>query len=126
MTHLVIDASAMADQYLRSSISPISKKWAVHAPALIDFEFMSVLRRRVRQDELSPELAEALIGELATFSLVRHEAVMLLPRIWALRHNFTAYDGSYVALAQALGAPLMTSDRRLARAAADHCDVIEV
>ncbi len=53
---------------------------------------------------------------LAGLDMVRHGHGVLLPRIWELRHNLTAYDGAYVALAEALGAPLLTRDAWPARA----------
>ena len=56
----------------------------------------------------------------------RHEHVLLLPRIWQLRHDITAFDAAYVALAEALGVPLLTADRKLARTASRSCDIITV
>lgn len=59
----------------------------------------------------------AAVDDLADLPLHRYPHDFLLPRVWALRHNLTAYDAVYVALAEALDAPLLTRDRRLAKAA---------
>jgi len=65
------------------------------------------------------------VADLADFPLRRYPHDLLLPRIWDLRNNLTAYDATYVALAEALDAPLLTRDRRLA-AAAGHRAQIEL
>lgn len=94
------------------------------APHLIDTEVLHTLRRLVRLRDLTE--AEGTRA-LATFSgmIINRQPVMALhDRIWALRHNLTAYDASYVALAEALGATsLLTSDARLAKAPGLQCHV---
>jgi predicted nucleic acid-binding protein len=76
------------------------------------------LRRFAVRGELDAERGRAALEDLADLGLRRYPHRRLLPRIWELRHNLTAYDAAYVALAEALGAPLVTRDRRLAAAAA--------
>ncbi len=88
----------------------------LHAPDLIDLEVCQTLRRYVRSQELSAARAETALDLLGQLDLNRYSHVPLLPRIWQLRDNLTAYDGAYVALAEALGATLLTCDERLARA----------
>jgi predicted nucleic acid-binding protein len=89
----------------------------LHAPYLIDLEIAQVLRRYVRSASISAERgAEALTGFL-DFPLTRYPHFVLLTRIWQMRHNLTAYDAAYLALAEALDAPLITRDRTLARTA---------
>ena len=66
------------------------------------------------------------VDDLADFPLQRYPHDFLLPRIWSLRNNLTAYDAAYVALAEALDAPLLTRDRRLAAAAGHHAQMILV
>lgn len=89
---------------------------ALHAPHLIDLEVLQVLRRYAAAGEISSQRAREALDDLAAFRLRRwaHDALAL--RIWDLRQNLTAYDAAYVALAEALGAPLLTRDRRLASA----------
>ena len=88
----------------------------LHVPHLLDVEVASVLRRYAREKELAPEDAEAALDELLALDLQRHSHEGLLERAWALRDNVTTYDAMYVALAEALGAALVTCDRRLSRA----------
>jgi predicted nucleic acid-binding protein len=89
---------------------------ALHAPHLIDLEVLQVLRRYAAGGEISAERAREALDDLAAFRLRRwaHDALAL--RIWELRQNLTAYYAAYVALAEALGAPLLTRDKRLASA----------
>lgn len=86
-----------------------------HAPHLIDVEVTQALRRLVRSHEVSPARAAEAIADLADFDLFRHAHLDLLARAWQLRDNVTAYDGMYVALAEALGATVVTCDVPLAR-----------
>lgn len=87
-------------------------------PSLCDVEIVSVLRRLVRQRRLPAGVAEGMLRDYLTLRLVRFEHRPLVPRMFELRDIFTAYDAAYVALAEAADAPLVTADRRLARAAA--------
>ena len=73
------------------------------------------LRRYCRTGETSPWRGQAALEVLADLPLTRHRHTPFLPRIWELRENLTAYDAAYVALAEALGAPLVTRDAALAR-----------
>ncbi len=68
--------------------------------------------------------APQLLDYFTEFRLECHGIELLRHRIWALRHDFSPYDASYVALAEALGIPLVTSDLRLANAARQYCDVL--
>ena len=93
------------------------------APALIDLEVASVLRRGFGAQRLTFRRATQAIDDLRQFPLQRAPHTPLLPRIWQLRDNLTPYDAAYVALAEAVSAPLLTADRRLAVAAGICCDV---
>jgi predicted nucleic acid-binding protein len=75
-----------------------------------------VLRRLVRIGEIDHLTAEFAISSLLELDLERHAHDLLLQRIWSLRSNLTAYDATYVALAESLGARLLTCDARLANA----------
>jgi predicted nucleic acid-binding protein len=95
----------------------------LHAPHLLDVEVAHVLRRYAATGEIDHEAGRTALADLADFPLRRHGHDFLLPRVWDLRKNLTAYDAVYVALAEALDAPLLTRDRRLAAAARRHIRV---
>lgn len=86
----------------------------LHAPELIDLEIAQVLRRSTANGTLEPRRAELAFSDLTTLAIVRYPHHPLLPKIWQLRHNVTAYDAAYVALAEVLDATLVTCDARLA------------
>lgn len=85
----------------------------VHAPHLLDVEVAQVLRRCVRLSEISPQRGAEALEDLAGLPITRYPHFLFLPRIWELRHTLTAYDAAYLALAEALGATLLTRDRAL-------------
>lgn len=85
-------------------------------PHLADVEVTQGLRRLVRTGEVSPARAADAIADLADFDLHRHSHLDLLARAWKLRKNVTAYDAMYIALAEALDAPIVTCDTPLAKA----------
>ncbi len=87
---------------------------SLHAPHLLAVEVSQVMRRYVRTGDVAAELAELALADLAALDVADYEHEPLLPRVWELRENLTAYDAVYVALAEVLGAPLLTLDRRLA------------
>ncbi len=93
------------------------------APELIDLEVSSVLRRLLRSGYLSARRAEQALSDLLVLPLRRAPHRPLISRCWSLRDNLTSYDASYVALAEALGATLLTADIRLSRAAGLRCEV---
>lgn len=82
-----------------------------------------MLRRSVQRGELTPADAVLVLEALADSPLVRYPHWPLMQRVWELRHNLTPYDAVYVALAEALEAPLVTLDVRIARASAHHAQV---
>ena len=123
----VVDCSALFDSLVLSRSTRLTAtigEGELHAPALIDYEFLAALRRHVGVGQLGASAATDKLESFGQFALERHSIEMLRPRIWMLRHDLTAYDASYVALAEALGIPLLTSDLRLARAASRYCDVM--
>lgn len=93
------------------------------APAVIDLEVASVLRKQLAGNALDARRAHLALTDLAELPLARAPHVPLLPRCWELRENLTVYDASYVALAELLEAPLITADARLARAPSLRCSV---
>jgi predicted nucleic acid-binding protein len=120
---IVIDASALLEVLLRTPAAGGVEKWlfdpgqTLHAPHLLDVEVAQVIRRYAANGEIDSDYGRAAVADLADFPLHRYPHDVLLPRIWELRNNLTAYDAVYVALAEALDAPLLTRDRRLAAAA---------
>jgi predicted nucleic acid-binding protein len=127
---IVLDASAAVDWLIQSPAglrieNRILRDQTLHAPHLLDLEVAQVLRRLARQGTVSDQRAEAALQALFQLRVVRYPHLNLLPRVWHLRHNLSAYDAAYVALAEKLGAPLITRDSRLA-AASGHSAVIEL
>ena len=119
---IVVDASALLEPLLRSSAArPVQRRLfesgeTLHAPHLLDIEVAQVVRRFVAGGEIDESQGSAALAILADLPVRRYPHAFLLPRIWELRRNLTAYDAAYVALAEALDAPLLTRDRRLANA----------
>ena len=118
----VVDASVVIEVLLGTPAGRavegrlFDRRAELHAPHLLDVEVAQVLRRYGASGDLTPGRAAEAIADLADLPITRHEHVLLLPRIWQLRHNLTAYDAAYVALADALDATLLTRDAKLARA----------
>lgn len=87
-----------------------------HAPHLIDAEVAHAIRRVVARGLLEASDGHAALRALSGLPIQRHAHGPLLDRVWALRDNVSAYDALYVALAEQLGATLLTRDARLAAA----------
>ena len=85
----------------------------VHAPHLLDVEVLSVLRGLLLGGKLVPAVAEEVRRDHFAFAINRYEVSPLADRIWQLRHQYTSYDAAYLALAEALDAPLYTCDAKL-------------
>ena len=119
---IVLDASAAVELLLQttrgravaSRIRPTAE--TVACPHLLDLEVVQVLRRYVQLELIPAQRAELAVIHLRQLDVDRHAHEPLLPRIWALRDNLTAYDASYVALAEVLQATLLTADAKLAAA----------
>lgn len=88
----------------------------LRAPHLIDIEVLHALRRLVAGGHLTLDRAHDVRTDYEDLLIVRHPHSPLADRIWALRDNVTAYDAAYVALAEALAVPLVTTDGKLAQA----------
>jgi predicted nucleic acid-binding protein len=119
---IVVDASALVEVLLnrpsghRVAHRMLDSLEALHVPDLIDLEVAQALRRYQAAGEMSPRRAHQALLAFVQMPLERHLHWPFLGRIWELRHNLTAYDAAYVALAEALDAPLLTCDGTLARA----------
>jgi len=95
----------------------------VASPALIDLEFTDVLRGLVTKKSINVRQAQRALTEFMQAPIQRYAHLALLDRIWRLRANLTAYDASYVALAEVLGVDLLTIDARLASVPGIRCHV---
>jgi predicted nucleic acid-binding protein len=126
---IVLEASAAVELLLNTHLGKKlagrvrSSNVSLHAPHLIDLEVAQTLRRYVREHTLAEERGRLALEHLAMLDLNRYPHDSLLRRVWALRENLTAYDAAYVALAEALGAILVTGDRRLAKAPGLEVDI---
>jgi predicted nucleic acid-binding protein len=116
---IVVDASAILEVLLQTTAAQrvsqriFSSNETLCAPHLLDVEAAQVLRRYARTGVITSERGGEALHDLAHLPLHRYPHSVLLPRIWQLRHNFTAYDAAYLALAEALDATLVTRDRAL-------------
>ena len=117
---IVLDASAAVDWLLQPSPGQkekrISRNETLPAPNLLDLEVAQVLPRLVLQGVVSVHRAGEVVTDLLDLRTTRYPHLVLLPRIWRLRHNFPAYDAAYIVLAETLGTALVTRDARLASA----------
>ncbi len=91
----------------------------LHLPAIASVEVASALRGLVRRGQLDEARARLALVDLTAFPAERWPAEPMLTRMWELRDTLSAYDAAYVALAEGLGADLITCDERLGRAAGD-------
>jgi predicted nucleic acid-binding protein len=119
---IVVDAAAVLEFLLQTPIGARIETRLFrgddqfHTPHLLDVEVIQGLRRLARTGEVSPARAREAVADLSDLDLHRHAHTDLLTRAWTLRANVTAYDAMYLALAEALDAPIVTCDAPLARA----------
>lgn len=119
---IVLDGSALVELVLgtptgRAVATRIADPaLGLHVPHLADVEVAQALRRYAKDGDLDAAAAAVALEDLRSLDLQRHAHEPLLDRIWELRHNFGAYDATYLALAEVLDAVLLTCDGRLARA----------
>ncbi|MBA3405145.1 MAG: type II toxin-antitoxin system VapC family toxin [Gemmatimonadaceae bacterium] len=118
---IVTDASAVVAMLLRHEQAErlfdrmFADGESLHAPHLLDVEVAQVVRRYWRAGEITAARGELALSDLAVLPIQRYPHEPLLGRIWHLRNNVTAYDAVYVALAEGLGAVLLTLDSALGR-----------
>lgn len=113
---IVLDASAVVELLLNTDRGRavgdrlLDQTISLHAPHLVDVEVAQAIRKYARDGELDAAAARGALDDLQSMDLERHAHEPLLERVWALRNKLTAYDAVYVALAEALGARLVTCD----------------
>jgi predicted nucleic acid-binding protein len=117
---IALDASAVVEFVLHTDKGQalehyIAAAEELHAPHLLDVEVAQALRKMVSRAGVERHTAAAALEIYSTLDVRRHPHTDLLPRIWGLQANFTAYDATYVALAESLDCPLLTCDAKLAR-----------
>lgn len=113
---IVVDASAMVEALIGAQPSSTLLDvlaGEIHAPHLLDVEVTSVLRGLELGRVLTQDRAEEALDDYWSFTIQRHDMAPLRWRVWQLRHQFTSYDAAYLALAEALDAPLVTCDKKL-------------
>ncbi|HKF17902.1 MAG TPA: type II toxin-antitoxin system VapC family toxin [Candidatus Dormibacteraeota bacterium] len=125
---IVVDASVITQAItVEQRGGPLRARLAaqpfLYAPHLLDAEFVQSLRGLVARGLLTVRAAELALGDFAAMLIDRQSTEPLIGRMWRLRHNLTAYDAAYVALAEALGVPLLTRDTRIATAPGLRCKV---
>ena len=125
---VVVDASALVDLLagteLKHAVARRLSGALLHAPAHLDAEVLSALGRLERAGDLDGPAVERALSELAEAPIERHELATLLASAWSMRHRVRVVDALYVALAEALEVPLVTTDARLAKTAG-RADVVE-
>ncbi len=128
MERLVVDASALIDYLIAgssaSSFSQLLRSYDLHVPDVCDVEMLSGLRRSVLAGDLPAHAMQVLLVDYADMPLHRHRHLPFVGRAFELRDNFVPADAMYVALAERLGAGILTSDLRLARAIRRHTSVV--
>jgi predicted nucleic acid-binding protein len=125
---IVVDTSALVDAVLARPVKPalvsrLSDDGDLHAPHLIDVEVLHALRRLGLANAVHDSRLEDARGDIADISMTRYPMGPLTDRAWELRHQLTAYDAMFIALAEALEVPLITCDRRLSRVGDHHAQV---
>jgi predicted nucleic acid-binding protein len=128
MPSCVVDASVFAtvvgDEGARGDrVRTMLRARRLAAPDYGVVEVLSVMRGRVLGGGMTPAAAATAVRDFSEFAVDRCDVWALADRIWELRHNLTAYDAGYVALAEALGCPLITTDRRIATTPGIRCEV---
>lgn len=124
---IVVDASVVidvlaGDRPAAALLQRVSRQpW--HAPHLLDLEVLDSLRRLVFREQITVEFAASVRFDLSLITIRRYPHLGFRDRIWELRDSMTAYDAAYIALAEALDVPLVTTDARLGRAPGRRCEV---
>jgi predicted nucleic acid-binding protein len=125
---IVVDASVILHVLIDPEKDPgvadaLGAAGALMAPSYLDLEILNSLRKKVLSKLVTEQRAAEAVADLSALPVERSNTEALNARIWELRHNMTAYDAAYVALAEALECPLLTRDARLKSAAAVHTTV---
>jgi predicted nucleic acid-binding protein len=118
---IVLDASVVVELLTNGTLADSIRSELVRSdeafivPHLIDVEAMSAFRRLAAGERTGAERSDQFLAGLAALPAERYSHTPLIGRIWELRQNFTAYDATYIALAEAMDAVLYTSDKKLCK-----------
>ncbi len=128
---IVLDASALADWLLRTPVlgTAVANRMRharfLHTLDLAFVEVLAAVRGKFLRGELSTRRGNEAVSDLLATPIRRHETALLAPRVWALRETHSPYGAAYVALAEVLRLPLVTTDRRLARSHGHAAEIID-
>lgn len=117
MSQLVVDNSVIVYVLLEGRGNELLRRRlsaprTLHAPHVIDYEFHNALRGLLLGGHITDADAEFARTDFADLPIHRYPGSVTADRCWSLRHNFNAYDGAYIALAEQLDAPLLTGDKK--------------
>ena len=126
---LVVDASALFEVVASTRRAPrirdlLSADPEHAAPHLVDAEVMSVIMRQHRRGELDDTAARQAVEDMRSWPGERWPHAVFADRVWELRTTVRSYDAYYVALAEAIGARLVTCDERLTRTVGPSCPIV--
>lgn len=126
---IVVDASVLVPALLDDDAhgdvarARMIDSTSLHAPELLDLEFLSALRRLTAVGRIAEKRAVRAVEDLADLTVLRYSHQAFSWRIWELRENLTPYDAAYVALAEGLECTLVTLDRAIAECPRVRCEV---
>ncbi|WP_150462743.1 type II toxin-antitoxin system VapC family toxin [Nesterenkonia ebinurensis] len=127
---IILDASAITDMLTNAQpaaeVRRILSEHSARAvcPHLMDAEVLSAIRRMLNQGLIEVQQADEAVHSLELLPVARLPHYPLLPRAWALRDNMSAYDALYIAMAESLDAPLITTDFKLANTPGHRAEVV--
>lgn len=119
----VVDSSVVVDLLVERLELDAIGAGVLNAPHLIENEVLNALRGLWLGKNIADDEADGLFEAFDELVIEQHPAEVLRNRVWELRHNLTAYDATYVALAEHLGTTLITRDARIAAAPGIRCPV---
>lgn len=127
---LVLDASAALEIFLKTSLGVrgaervFAAEEKIHAPHLLDVEFVQVLRKLKHAGKLEAAICKTVLEDFHRLPVTRYAHTDFLFRIWELRDSVSAYDAVYIALAESLDAPLFTCDAKLSRSHGHYAKIV--